>query len=212
MKNININFGGFYNSFHSQNIDFHIEQEEEYFLNEYENKSKCIEYLKENDIEFWELYDHKKTYANYSKLYIESFNEWLKVGFKLDLNIVFKSLSSPKYYNHSTDIIIVNTKPIKKLELDRLINNELLNDEFNIYELFTEKLHKITTSCSGYIAFYNYNDVFNMIDKAHKALFLSTFLDCLIDCFNPDFIHESNHELITKSLEADEHYKDFFNI
>ena len=84
-----VNFGGFYESIHSDIIDIYIEDRE------YN----------------WEVVDYEATYKTYSKSYIKVLNNIL------DTNIIFKALNSPKFYNYSTDVINVEItkKDILKL-------------------------------------------------------------------------------------------------
>ena len=108
MKNLietNINFGGFYNSIHSDIIDIYIE-----------------------DMEYnWEAVDYKETYKIYSKNYIKVLNNIL------DTNLIFKALNSPKYYNFTTDIINVEISKKDILKLFKYVKDAELKEEvFNI--------------------------------------------------------------------------------
>ena len=100
-----VNFGGFYNSIHSDIIDIYIE-----------------------DMEYnWEAVDYKETYKIYSESYIKVLNNIL------DTNIIFKALNSPKYYNYSTDIINVEISKKDILKLFKYVKDEELKQEvFNI--------------------------------------------------------------------------------
>ena len=72
-----LNFGGFYHSEHSENID---SQEERYGYN-------------------WEEIDYKKTYVNYCNSYLNKLSEYLEI------NLKFIQLDSPREYNFTTDKI-----------------------------------------------------------------------------------------------------------
>ena len=100
-----VNFGGFYNSIHSDIIDTYIE-----------------------DYEYnWEDVNYKATYKEYSKSYIKALNNIL------DTNMSFKALNSPKYYNYSTDIINVDISKKDILKLFKYVKDEDLKQEvFNI--------------------------------------------------------------------------------
>ena len=84
-----VNFGGFYNSIHSDII------------------STCVADMEYN----WEELNYEATYNEYSKRYIKVLNNIL------DTNIIFKALNSPKYYNYTTDYIVtdISKKDILKL-------------------------------------------------------------------------------------------------
>ena len=99
-KEFSLNFGGFYHSQHSENIDSKIES---YGYD-------------------WEEIDYKKTYINYSKAYLN------KLSNELDINISFISLDSPIEYNFITDNIFCNisNKDFKSL-LDTYDTKELFN-------------------------------------------------------------------------------------
>ena len=101
----NINFGGFYNSIHSDIIESYIE-----------------------DMEYnWEDVDYTETYNEYSKSYIKVLNNIL------DTNIIFKALNSPKFYNYTTDKINVELSKKDILKLLKYIKEEDLKQEvFNI--------------------------------------------------------------------------------
>ena len=100
-----VNFGGFYNSTHSDIIDNYVE-----------------------DMEYnWEEVNYKETYEMYSESYIKVLNNIL------DTNIIFKALNSPKYYNYTTDVINVEISKKDILKLFKYIKEEELKQEvFNI--------------------------------------------------------------------------------
>ena len=100
-----VNFGGFYNSIHSDILDTYIE---DYGYN-------------------WENVDYISTYKEYSKSYIKVLNNIL------DTNIIFKALNSPKFYNYSTDKINVELSKKDILKLFKYVKDEELKQEvFNI--------------------------------------------------------------------------------
>lgn len=140
----NVNFGGFYNSIHSVIIDDYIE------IMEYD----------------WEKVNYKSTYKIYSEDYIKVLNN------KLDTEIIFKELISPKYYNYVTDNIIVELSKKDILKLFKYIKEEELKEE--VYNLIKD----ITTFWSGYIAFYNYKDFFK---KDNLDLLLECMLEIIVE-------------------------------
>ena len=108
MKNLietSINFGGFYNSLHSDIIESYIE-----------------------DLEYnWEDVNYISTYNEYSKSYIKVINNIL------DTNLIFKALNSPKFYNFTTDYINVEISKKDVLKLFKYVKDEDLKQEvFNI--------------------------------------------------------------------------------
>ena len=156
MKNLietNINFGGFYESIHSYIIDDNIE------LMEYN----------------WEDVDYNSTYKSYAKDYIKVFNQ------KLDTNISFKNLVSPKFYNYSTDYINVEITKKDILKLFQYVKNEELKQE--VINIIKES----STSKDGYVAFYNYSDYFK---KDNLDILVESMLDIIIEHLQNDIVEE----------------------
>lgn len=162
----NVNFGGFYNSLHSDIIDYYIE-----------------------DFEYeWETVDYKTTYRTYVKDYITVLNN------KLDTNIIFKALNSPKYYNYSTDSIIVEISKKDILKLFKYIKEEDLKQEvFNI-------IKDASTSKDGYIAFYNYGDFFK---KDNLDILIECLFDIIVEHLQEDIIDDIQSNYIKIVLNED---------
>ena len=98
--NFTLNFGGFYHSEHSENIENNIE------VYGYD----------------WEDVDYKKTNINYCKAFLN------RLGEELDINLSFISLDSPREYNFTTDKIFCSiSKEDFKTLLDDYDNKELFN-------------------------------------------------------------------------------------
>ena len=133
-----LNFGGFYNSNHSYNIDNFIEDRE----------------LELNDIEY------KNLLVGYCKEYVN------KLNYELDTNIQFKELVSPKYYNFSTDIleVEVNNKDILLIKEFLKAEYKYLNKDYK--KELKELIKEYTTSRDGYIPFYSYGDFFKKENKS----------------------------------------------
>lgn len=164
--NTAINFGGFYNSIHSDMIDTYVE--------EYEYN--------------WEDVNYKDTYKNYAKDYIKVLNN------KLDTNISFKSLNSPKFYNYSTDYINVDISKKDALKLFQYVRKEELKQEvFNI-------IKESSTSKSGYVAFYNYEDFFK---KDNLDILIECLLDVIIENLQDDIIDELQSNYLEIILNND---------
>lgn len=131
IKNVALNFGGFYDSIHSDLIDTELEN-----------------ILETEDLEYDQIFDYidfKAIYLEYSKRLVEGLND------NFDLNLKFEQLIRPKEYNFSTDIIIVDIsfQDYNYLFLDT-DQEELKN-----------KITKATTNRDGYSAFYNYSEMLN---------------------------------------------------
>ena len=131
IKNVALNFGGFYDSIHSNLIDTEIE-------NILETEELTYD-------EICDYIDFRRIYREYSKRLVDDFND------KFDLNLKFSHLIQPKEYNFTTDIIIVDIsfQDYNYLFLDTD------QDELK------HKITKATTNRDGYSAFYNYSEMLN---------------------------------------------------
>lgn len=151
--NTAINFGGFYNSIHNDVIDNYID------LMEYN----------------WENVNYKATYKNYSEDYIKVLNN------KLNTDIIFKALNSPKYYNYSTDNINVEITKKDILKLFKYIKEEELKEE--VINIIKES----STSKDGYIAFYSYKDFFK---KDNLDILVECLLEVIVEELQDDIVEE----------------------
>ena len=129
IKNVALNFGGFYDSVHSNLIDTEIEN-----------------ILETEDLEYDQICDYidfKAIHLEYSKRLVLDFND------NFDLNLKFEQLIQPKEYNFTTYIIIVDMtfQDYNYLFLDTD------QDELK------HKITKATTNRDGYSAFYNYSEM-----------------------------------------------------
>ena len=162
----NINFGGFYNSLHNDVIDSYIE-----------------------DFDYnWEKVDYNSTFEIYAKDYIKILNQ------KLDTNISFKSLVSPKFYNYSTDYITTEITKKDILKLFQYVRNEdLKQDVINI-------IKESSTSRDGYVAFYNYNDYFK---KENLDILVECLFDVIIEHMQDDIVEELQSNYLEIILNND---------
>ena len=129
IKNVALNFGGFYDSVPSALIDTEIEN-----ILETEN----LEYD-----QICDYIDFKAIHLEYAKRLVDAFND------NFDLNLKFEELIHPKEYNFTTDIIIVDMafQDYNYLFIDT-DQDELKN-----------KITKATSNRDGYSAFYNYSEM-----------------------------------------------------
>lgn len=129
IKNVALNFGGFYDSIHSDLIDTEIEN-----ILETEN-------LKYDQI--CDYIDFKAIHLEYAKKLVLDFNN------NFDLNLKFEQLIQPKEYNFTTDIIIV--------EMSMQDYNYLwLNTDQTSIQL---KVQDATTARDGYMPLYNSSEL-----------------------------------------------------
>ena len=136
-----LDFGGFYHSEHSENIDYRVEQRIMDF-NEFE--PKCI------DIDC-DYIDYKKTHTNYCNAYLNKLSE------ELEINLTFIELNSPREYNFTTDKIVcsISNKDFKSL-LDAYDTKEL----FNYIEEHSKSRDGFSSFYSGYAAVKKESEIF----------------------------------------------------
>lgn len=170
------NFGGFYNSFYNIEIDYIIYEDSE-----------------NNTIEP-DLIDFKKLHIAISKHIVEQFNEFLSDEYSIVIDLKFDSLESPKYYNYATDKIILNVSKKDMLILDNLV----LSDS-DVVENLKETINDVTTSKSGYIPFYNYDEVLNKINKDNKEIYYQCLFDTLI-ALNKDGYTNTTLEMLHETI------------
>ena len=164
---INIDFGGFYNSIHSDNIDWKIESEEWNF-----------------DTVLW-----SETQKSYCESYIDRLNN------KLDLELKYIGLDSPKYYNFTTDKIIA--------QIDRQFAvNKLLPLTYD--KNFLNWANPLLKSRDGFRSFYD--GIADLIKKSMDndtefEILMGMVVDWLIDdhCINEE-IYDLEYELYFKEF------------
>ncbi len=165
MYNLNVNFGGFYNSEHENFV--------EYAVNDYnaDDQGKTTEEINNKiyDMDYNDFWG--KLYKLYAIDYIDILNE--EVG----LNLKFENIDSPKFYNYSTDIFICSN--FKKYNLFTLKRYIISND---LQKELKEELRRVTTSASGYIAFYSIDEIIEDVE-----LYGMTLLDVIINSLGYDF-------------------------
>ena len=155
-----------------------------------------------NDViyEFW--YDGRYEMANddyenididtvkarniFSQSVIEFINSEFKTSLKYD------GLYIPKYYNYENDKINFSYK-------DNDFN--LLLNAIRDYELLDEleyRIQQYTTTRSGYIAFYNEDEL-----KADKDLYIRVILETLFnsDCIQNEYVQYYDYNCIYEKLE-----------
>lgn len=154
-----IEFGGFYESMHSDLIDDEIDS--------YYEHGNFPLYHDDN-------IDYKKTYDSYIEDYCSKFESYILNEYKLDINFKNISLNSPKFYNFKTDTIYCD---IDKKQVQKLINH------FNKNSEFLEYLKDEIKSYDGYISFYTYEQAINDKDN----ILIMYLLEYLANEFNETF-------------------------
>ena len=153
-----INFGGFYESIHSGNIDSMIECQ-----------------IEHADLKDLDSVDYRKTELSYVNDYCAKFSSYIFNEYKQ--NIDFKDLKiwSPSEYNFKTDKIdcTVNLNQANKLNQLFLKDND-----------FLEYLEARTQSYDGYHSYYTYKEALN--DK--NNILIMYLLEYLADQFNENTV------------------------
>lgn len=122
--NIELPFSGFYESLHSSEIDDVIEMEiDEGYIDE--NK------YNETDI------DYTKIKNAMAELYVKTYNELFLDQYKINLNLQFSEIKSPRFYNFETDKLIASIETsvfenVIKNHLDKDKFIEVLNDKYSV--------------------------------------------------------------------------------
>jgi len=137
-----LDFGGFYESIHASLIDdaiaLRLDAQSRYELSEEQEN----------------LIDQKALEREYCELYLENFQQYLKENHALEITLNFEELFSPKEYNFSTDAI-----DYKLSQQDAEKCFEFFKSFFAENEDFQKYCQNLTTSRSGFWAFYELEDV-----------------------------------------------------
>ena len=126
----NLEFGGFYESVHSNIIDVAIRDS-------FQDDFNFDSFYDSNE---YDKIDWNSVHNQYSKIYIDILNH------ELDLNLKFIKLNSPRFYNFETDKIEaeISDKEFNKLKSEYLNSKE-----------FIDYVNESSKSYDGFISFYN---------------------------------------------------------
>ena len=173
-----IDFGGFYHSVHSDNIEWRIDSEWEWEFEE--SGEQAAESLEK----WYDKVNWKSTYNDYGVSYIDRLNN------HFDLELEFVAIHSPRYYNYSTDKIVVY---IPDVDEQRLMN-DIEDDEFKAWA------DPYLTSRDGFASYYDGID--DLIKRSNDnsddyAVLLGLIIDYLIsrDSINEE-IYDLEYEII----------------
>lgn len=166
---VNLEFGGFYESIHSNIVD------------------GCVErmFCDDNGIVDWDNVevDWSEANKNYMTEWLWLFAEWLKDEYGVIAAFKKPTLKSPKYYNFATDTIDCN---LTKREVTDILDSIRLNVDFISF------LRHATKSYDGYMSFYDFDEA--LADK--DGVLIQYALRYLADQFNNtelDFYFDRNH-------------------
>ena len=157
----NFNFGGFYNSNHDWVIDNYIDS----FIRDRETDE-----LPQNEGEIYDAIDYKGLRNFYCSELIKFMNS------KLNIKLEYLELSSPAYYNFTTDKIVVKFEESDFINLKEYVN-PCLREDINI--LITEMLKDWTTSRDGFIPYYSYSEIKDNLEWQMEAVLTLFAQNCL---------------------------------
>ena len=132
--------------------------------------------------------NYKKTFQSYINEYCYKLKSYILDEYLVDIDFKNIKLWSPQYYNYDTDIIDckINTNEVN------ILNNILIKDDD-----FLSFLKERTTSCSGYVSFYTYDDALN--NKDNKLIMY--VLEFISNKFN-------EKEIVYNEIEFEIHLND----
>lgn len=171
MKHLTINFGGFYESLHSDFIDNEIEQ---YFSDESGEPTE----------------QHDVNYSHLCKIYINEYASALNelINDEYNINITFHNISlySPKYYNFETDTIETN------------ISNESFNKLVKLFINDYSFIDFVNKTSAGYDGFHSFYEGIEAVKKDDTILvqyifnyILSDNTESIFDYLDSNYAYET---------------------
>lgn len=175
MKNINLEFGGFYSSIHDENVNSMLDQ---YYSDE---EGQFLDYSYLN-------IDYRAIYNEYIKDYCHMLTQYMSDEYSIDVKFKNLSLISPREYNFSTDKINVNITNLA---------NKNINKLFLKNSTFLEYLKNATKSYDGYMSFYSYNEALeNKDDMLIEYIFTFICNEFNTDKFYSYYDNNNLYELL----------------
>ena len=100
--------------------------------------------------------DYKKTFQSYIDEYCYKLKSYILDEYLVDIDFKNIKLWSPQYYNYDTDVIDckIDTNEAQSL-------NEILKKDNDFLSFLKDR----TTSCSGFVSFYTYDDALSNKDN-----------------------------------------------
>ena len=170
LKNITIEFGGFYGSIHEDLIEGAAEM-------------MCDDDNGELDQELYNNFGWINAHHKYCVAYLSQLEDFISDELEIDaVKFVFIELHSPKFYNYSTDKIIATMSEND----ERLITDTLKEDED-----FINYLEERTASVSGFISFYSFDEAMNNKD----GVLIEYVMAFLCNMYNDDQLQGGIHEV-----------------
>lgn len=187
---IKIPFQGFYESIHSDNVEYAIYNQ---VFTDYDTGMTNNDNLS-NRLDA--MIDYTKLYTEYSKEYVENFNDEFK------LNLKFESLRSPREYNFGTDQIYctITQNLVKQLykETDKAIFKKHIANMFTSYEGFHSFYDNNINTWSTNPLTYDHNQLYCLLMAWLESNHFITHwndTECYLmdNSINNDFIYEIIH-------------------
>ena len=174
MKNIIIEFGGYYASIHGDNISNMID---EYYQ---DDNGESLDY---SNLDI----DYRKIYNLYSVQYISFLNDYINEEINIQSKLKFVSLHSPREYNFTTDKIEAS---LPNKEYKQLCKYFLKNSDF------LEWLKRATLSRSGYHSYYNFYGAISNKDNILLDYAFKWLCTKISDEFDSYYDHTYMYELL----------------
>lgn len=185
-------FSGFYDSWHSENVD---QAEERMFSGD--DGQPVSQALYEM---FWSNIDYRPVFLGYAKAYVK------RLGEEIGIALYFEEMQSPREYNFETDRLFAKVGRADLAKMLRAVRGKRLN----------EKIAERCTSRSGFVSFYpNHISRWPRIaewDHNHVGIVLECYVEKLVEegaCPREDqLVEEFNTELtieewLVEASEAD---------
>jgi hypothetical protein len=194
LTDIQIDFGGFYHSYHSDIIDRDIEQFIESLLDEDKIDEDKIDDIYNN-------IDYNNIHNQYIKKYCSFLEQIIHDEFNIKIDFVNISLNSPREYNFSTDVILCEADKYKLQDLtDKFLNH---SDWSEYKDLFLDYVTEITTFRSGYIPHYTYDEIMNnkntmLFTQIFNFLINTQFIDEMltdIEFYASEYVNYENGDI-----------------
>lgn len=134
-----IPFSGFYESMWSQGVDDEEEQWAEGLAEEHGIKQDDIQEL------LWKHTKYRVAYNHVAQEYVPSFLALINGSLDLELEMTYKDMTSPKYYNFETDALYVELSPRDVVLLARRVGLKAIR----------KAAKQMFTSRDGFISFYS---------------------------------------------------------
>lgn len=164
-----LDFGGFYNSYHDDIVTRAVAMD----VGADDENTGEVEWNDDMDKADFQTYR-----VSYSKKYVEALN------YELDTRMEFHKLDSPREYNFSTDVIMVNASTKDCLQIFDYVKRYGLKPDVWAW------LKDATTRRDGYSPFYSMEDMFK---SENRYFLIQAMLSVIIEQLSEDYPFTVEH-------------------